>query len=288
MRGAAGFESFYTEHFGERWARLKAALTEPSPKVRLLNPFYGDLDSAGGDFVFGKEFPVKILRSGEDGPAPKGGLSAHYGLDLASVLAACALPLSAGMRWLDMCAAPGGKALTKIFSLNGDVETVANDVSAARVQRLKAVFHDHLPEAVLAKTKVIRRDAARWRARGEEYDSILVDAPCSAEHHLLARPRILDEWSVKRSKTLAIRQHTLLCSALELVKVGGHILYSTCSVSPFENDAVIKRFLEKRGGRVRLIEAPVWVGERSPCGVEIHPDKFGTGPIFYSLLRREG
>jgi 16S rRNA C967 or C1407 C5-methylase (RsmB/RsmF family) len=287
MRGAAGFENFYAEHFGDRWPALKAALAAASAKVRLLNPFYGDIKVPAGDVLFGGRLPVTIVAGSGEKLLPVNGIHADYELDLASVLTACALPLEKGANWLDLCAAPGGKALTKIFALAGDARTLANDVSAARVQRLKAVFHDYLPPEILAKTRVQHRDATKWRARGENFDAVLVDAPCSAEHHMLSKPKILGEWSANRSKTLAIRQHTLLCSALELVKPGGFILYSTCSISPFENDAVVERFLDKRKGRVSLRGAQVWLGERTPFGIEIHPDKCGSGPIYYSLMQRE-
>ncbi len=286
MRGASGFEKFYSEHFGERWPRLRAALQTPTLKVWLVNPFYrGELPD-GAEPILQGQLPVDIRRPVEGWKRPEPDFSGFYEMDLASVLTACALPLGLGERWLDMCAAPGGKTLTKIFSHRGEVDTLANDASETRLKRLRAVLHDFIPDEKFKRIKVVHRDATRWRASAAEFDSLLIDAPCSAEHHMIGKPKYLEEWSAKRSKTLAMRQHAILCSALEFLKPGGHLLYSTCSISPFENDAVVERFIKKREGRVLLNQAPLWLGQRTSHGVEIHPDKHQSGPIYYSLLKK--
>jgi 5-methylcytosine rRNA methyltransferase NSUN4 len=296
MRGPAAFEEFYGCHYGERWSRLREALLSPPSKVLMHNPFAGPVRTADASIeaalqsIYKDAFPVRLFAPGAtyrraERTTSESGVDLFYELDLASVCAALALPLVPGERWLDLCAAPGGKTLTRIFARGGVGETVATDISPARVARLKAVLHDYLPGEIFDRVKVFRRDAARWRARGEDFAAVLVDAPCSAEHHLLAKPAGLAGWTVKRSKGLAMRQHALLCAALELAAPGSHVLYSTCSVSPLENDAVIGRFLRKREGRVETAQAPVWLGERTRHGVEIFPDRAGAGPIYYSLLR---
>jgi len=285
VRGHEAFERAYLEWFGERWPVLCRALRDDVKKVTLLDPFDQGRELKSSlslhDLYAVKDsspLPVSI------GPS---GLGLGYELDVASVLAALALPLSEGQKVLDLCAAPGGKALTLIYKTRGRVEVALNELSNDRLQRLKAVCHDHLPEEVRQRIRFTKRDGSRWPAREGEFDAILIDAPCSGERHLLSRPSELEHWTLKRSKGLAIRQHALLCSALEATRVGGHILYSTCALSPLENDGVIEKFLARRKGRVRVCEAPLWIGHRTEHGVQIAPDKFpGAGPIYYALVER--
>lgn len=281
-RGLEGFHQQYGEWFGDRWQTMVKALAKPNEKVSLLNPFVGSAPLKG-DPEF-KDWPVELSKVAP--PASTAGLASSYELDLASIAAAAALPLRPGDEWLDLCAAPGGKALTNIFRLQGNLLTTANEMSAPRHARLKAVFHDYLPAPLLAKVHFTRRDGLKWHAVKDKFSAILVDAPCSGERHLLSKPSELSHWSLKRSQGLAIRQHGLLCAALEAVKPGGHLLYSTCSLSPLENDQVIDKLLERRSERVQVVEAKMWMGQRSSHGVNIHPDQTGWGPIYYCLLQK--
>ena len=66
------------------------------------------------------------------------------------------------------------------------------------------------------------------RKRKEEFDAVLLDAPCSSEQHILSSPKHMAEWRPNRSKKLSMDQFTLICSAFDSLKSGGHLLYSTC------------------------------------------------------------
>lgn len=288
-RGELAFESAYADWFGARWEKLRPALDEAVQKVGLVNPFR--LDSQPGNrldwssLIESSVLNEKLSNLNVDlCPAGSG---REYELDLASVFAALALPVPAGGRFLDLCSAPGGKALAIIYRARGQMDISLNELSNDRLQRLKAVCYDHLEEAVRTKIRFTKRDGSRWPISEGPYDAILVDAPCSGERHLLSRPKELATWTLTRSKGLAIRQHALLCSALEVTSPSGYILYSTCALSPLENDHVVEKFLKKRKGRVKVEEAPLWIGERTQFGVQIFPDQNpGFGPIYYSLLRR--
>lgn len=266
-RAAEGFEAHHSERFGPRWPILKAALLEEGKKFQLENPFWQEGSS----------------------------LERFYHLDPASVRAADALPLVEGGRHLDLCAAPGGKALTAIFRAPTGMSFILNDSSRDRVKRLKAVLHDFLPPEKLSQVRVTNHVGERWGLHEQEaYDSVLVDAPCSGERHLLKTPAELKIWSPNRSKGLAQRQFALLCSALETVKVGGHILYSTCSIESLENDLVIRRLLERRAGRVEVVKEPEifkrdlveLAPEKTDYGAILLPDRSAGGPIYYCLLKR--
>lgn len=249
------FEEFFAAAYGERWLSLRAALlTDPRQEV-LRNPFSSALQD--------------------------------YRLDAASVLPARFLECQPQDRVADFCASPGGKSLAMIFALNGEAHFSCNDLSRSRVQRLKAVFHDCLPPAVINKIHITKSDASRWGlSRAGEFDRILIDAPCSGERHLLGSPQELGRWSLKAVKGLVVRQHSLLCSALDCLKPGGRLVYSTCSVNPMENDGVVHRLKESREGLFHTVPVAAEIGEPTELGWIVLPDRFDCGPIYFSVLEK--
>ncbi len=251
--GAEAFESYYAQIYDRRWSVLKEALlTDRTPIAYCEN----------------------MLQS--------------YYLDEASILAAKLLGVQAGDSVLDMCAAPGGKSLVLASSLQTGGTLVANDRSATRRGRLKSVLKEHLPLEMQNRISVTGHDATRWSLYEQNtYDRILLDAPCSSERHVLCDPKALEIWSPSRPKHLAIQQFAMLASALEAVKVGGFVLYSTCSINPIENEQVIDKLFDKRSGRFTLqsIEAPY--AELCRHGSIILPDSaYGKGPLYFCLIRR--
>lgn len=245
------FEQHFSALYGARWPALRAALLDEPRKSVLHNPF-------------GRE---------------------NYSLDAASVLPAKALNMTEGLRSADFCASPGGKLLAAIFLVEGRGEWMCSDLSPARVKRLKAVLHDCLPPEVMARVRVMQGDASRWGMRFPgEFDRVLLDAPCSGERHLLESSKELARWSLNGSKRLAVRQHALLCSALDSLRPGGRLVYSTCSVSPLENDGVIEKLMKSRAGKFSLVKIEEEMGEATEHGWIVLPDKFACGPIYFSVL----
>jgi 16S rRNA C967 or C1407 C5-methylase (RsmB/RsmF family) len=221
-------------------------------------------------------------------PSPdEKGLADFYLMDAASIFAAAALEVQGGDEVLDLCASPGGKTLILAENLRYGGRLVANEMSDRRRARLRAVLEDYLPPEMLARVSVTGHDGTRWCLhQTEAFDRILVDAPCSGERHLLADPSEMKLWSQARSRNLAVRQYALLASALAVVRIGGRIVYSTCSISPLENDAVIARLLKKRAGEVRVVPAKFELGEPTEQGWFLLPDRTRFGPIYLSILER--
>eukprot|EP01026_Neomeris_dumetosa_P000528 TRINITY_DN10132_c1_g1_i1.p3 TRINITY_DN10132_c1_g1~~TRINITY_DN10132_c1_g1_i1.p3 ORF type:complete len:187 (-),score=18.77 TRINITY_DN10132_c1_g1_i1:52-612(-) len=129
----------------------------------------------------------------------------------------------------------------------------------------------------------------------EEFDAVLVDAPCSSERHWIQYNQGYDvqrdQWSVSRSKRNQRQQYLLLKQALRCTKVGGRIVYCTCSISPLENEKLVQLFLNKNGKYVELLqmgsnsrldvlckEAGV---EELDVGWRCYPDVKGWGPLFW-------
>ena len=257
-RGTVDFETYYAGLFGERWAALRKALLEaPAPEAytgRLLKPYF---------------------------------------LDRASVLAAEALGETGNALVLDLCAAPGGKTLVLASSLGPEGRITANERSSERRRRLKAVLEEHLPPEILSRIEVTGHDAARWGLyEKDRYDLVLLDAPCSSERHVLRSPAHLAAWSPARTKHLAQQAYAMLLSALAAAKPGGLVLYSTCALSPAENDEVVERALDRRPGAFEALPGETSLGETSlgettRYGLQLWPDRAaGLGPIYYTLLRK--
>src|SRR6185369_8803967 len=141
-----------------------------------------------------------------------------------------------GERVLDLCAAPGGKT-TMIADRTGDhALVVAADRSATRMETVVATTKLHHLEGI----KPVILDAAEqlpfWR---QSFDKVLVDAPCSGTGTLRRNPEIRWRLTPDDIPILAEQQKRILRNAIETVKPGGCLVYSTCSVEREENEEVI-------------------------------------------------
>ena len=248
------FQSYYERIYESRWPDLLRALKEPAQKTTR---------SCFGGY-------------------------AEYVMDSASIAAAHALQVQSGDRVLDLCAAPGGKTLILAEALEGKGSLTANELSMARRRRLKDVIESHVPENLRPLILITGFDGNQFGLKKKsEYDRILLDAPCSSEAHLLEADPLMKDWRESRTKQLAMRQYSLLCSALLALKPGGTLVYSTCSISPLENDGVIERVLKRKSDEVRIDtnEADLSDFEKTRFGHQIFPDRSqGAGPIYLSRL----
>ena len=248
------FDTFYSQIYGERWPLLRAAMLQT---------------------------PEKVKRSCFQGHA-------EYVLDEASILAGEALGTQPGEKVLDLCAAPGGKALIILEALDGRGKLTANELSFARRKRLEEVMRTHVPVANLQGVQITGYDGNQFGLkRAGEFDRVLLDAPCSSERHLLEEDPSMNDWKESRTKQLGPRQYSLLCAALLALKPGGTLVYSTCSISPLENDEVVARLLKRKSDQVRLDESLQGLEkfEKTRVGFQIFPDQAaGAGPIYLSRL----
>jgi 16S rRNA C967 or C1407 C5-methylase (RsmB/RsmF family) len=230
-------------------------------------------------------------------------LAAPYYLDRASIVAARALDVRPGHDVTDLCAAPGGKTLVIALALAGRGTLTANERSSARRARLHRVLETHLPDPLRVPVTVTGHDATRWGIHNPtSADKVLADVPCSSERHVIASAKALSEWSESRTRRLAQQAYAIACAGADALRPGGEMLYSTCALSPLENDQVIGK-LAKRGGtdleivdlgqRLEALPADLTSphGELSglptAAGWLFLPDlDDGMGPMFISLVRK--
>ncbi len=281
------FESYYEEIWRERWPHLKESLLNTRRNARRWNQF--------GCQTAPKEIPCPGLRSwcdvSDSIPEPSfssSGVKDHYPMDLASILAAEALEARPGETVVDLCAAPGGKSLILAEEMKLQGELLLNDLSRTRREKLKGILTDYLPEGGKGFITVTGRDAAKWGMQNKDrFDRILLDAPCSSERHVMHDAAALAEWTPARPRQLAKREYALLCSALLALKPGGRVVYSTCSIAKAENDDVIERLLKRKNeASVERPQPEPAMGEPTPFGWQILPDKTGWGPIYFAIIEK--
>jgi len=267
----AAFQNFFSHIYGERWDFLLKALSDKEKQVARPNLFAKcsfDWDGIG------------------EIPRAENGLLGFYIMDPASIAVAKALMVEPEQFVLDMCAAPGGKTLLLIEALGLSGQLLANEISEPRRQRLKKVIQQYVPRDVRDHVSISGKDGGLFALSHKQYfDRILVDAPCSGERHLLQNQKELSLWTENRSKKLAQRQYALLTAALLAIKPGGRIVYSTCSISPYENDAVIAELKRRKGESFEVLKlsAPEF-SEETEYGFQFLPDRNGWGPIYLSIL----
>ncbi|CAG9788580.1 unnamed protein product [Diatraea saccharalis] len=186
----------------------------------------------------------------------KTGVMNYYPLDCGSVLAVLALCLSPGDRVLDLCSAPGGKALIALQTLLPDI-VICNDPSISRSNRTMRTFNDYLTDFKTSnkwqeRVLFTRRDGREF-TDDHGFDKVLVDVPCTTDRISMNENEnnIFRPDRIKERLRLPELQSQLLVNALRLVRVGGAVVYSTCSLSPIQNDGVVhvalKRAFEDHG-----------------------------------------
>lgn len=255
------FQDYFQSVYKERWSQIFEALQIDVQHVQRPNSFY----QVGSDQL---EF---------------------YKMDPASILVARALEVGLDEKVLDLCAAPGGKSLILAEALNSTGELISNEFSNSRRERLMRVFKEYIPMDQRGNIFVKGQDGNQFGLRmPDEFDRVLADVPCSGERHLLENKSEFEKWTVRRSQNLAVRQFSLLSSAWLSCKDGGRIVYSTCSISPIENDEIIQKIVKRRSVQIlrpTFLDSESFL-EKTEFGYQVLPDRSGFGPMYFSVLQK--
>ena len=162
-----------------------------------------------------------------------------------SMIPVIALDPKPGDLVLDMCASPGSKT-TQIAEHLGDRGIVmANEIANSRINTLVANVKRHGSITPI----IVHHDGRHIpKVPVTGFDKILVDAPCTGSATTRKNPDVWDKWLPSGGKILHQLQLELLMKAISLTKPGGKIVYSTCSLDPIENEAVISEILRLDNG----------------------------------------
>ena len=174
-----------------------------------------------------------------------------YMQEAASMLPVALLDPKPGDAVLDMCAAPGSKTTQIAARMGGGGVIVANEVQEKRLWTLKAGLHRSGVPNVLVTKKV-----GQWFGRHmtERFDKVLCDAPCTAQGTVRKDSDALNFCGPENIGKMARLQKELLESAVHAAKVGGTIVYSTCTLTPEENEMVVLQTLNKFSDQLEVVD----------------------------------
>jgi 16S rRNA (cytosine967-C5)-methyltransferase len=198
--------------------------------------------------------------------------------DEASQLAAGVLAAESGMLVLDTCAAPGGKTC-HILESTPNLQLTALDVEAGRLETVRDNLRRLHLQANCEATDL------RQFATTHLFDRILLDAPCSATGIIRRHPDIKLLRRNSDIDKLAATQLALLRAAWPLLTPGGVLVYSTCSILPAENEAVVGQFLTENEDASALPIDADW-GKQQAYGRQLFPDPHGHDGFYYARISR--
>lgn len=279
------------ESWPEHWQKILRANNQHPPMVLRINRRQISrlqyLESLSREGFPGRADPLSMDGVILQKPAPvyelPGFAEGHFVVqDSAAQWAARVLPVAAGDRVLDACAAPGGK-LTHLL----DVHPQAGEIVAIDIDRTRADLIDENLLRLGFEATVLVANAAEPEAwwDGAPFNCVVVDAPCSGTGIIQRRPDIKHLRRPADLPALVDQQAVLLRRLWQTLIDGGYMLYVTCSILEEENDGQIGRFVAKQEDvEVCGIELPT--GLARGYGMQTLPGVHNVDGFYYSLMRK--
>ena len=173
--------------------------------------------------------------------------------DASSYLAAKNLGVKPNDLVLDICAAPGGKTAVLAEEMKNKGEIIAIDIH----QHKKKLIEENMKKLGIDIVKATVLDARNVNKQGRKFDKILVDVPCSGYGVIRKKPEILYTKNRENVEELASLQLEILNSAADILKDGGELIYSTCTIISQENTENVEKFLnERKEFKVKALNIP--------------------------------
>jgi NOL1/NOP2/sun family putative RNA methylase len=202
------------------------------------------------------------------------------------------MELEPGIKVLDMCAAPGAKTTQIAQYMENEGCIVANDVKKERIN----ILISNLQKCGVLIAKVTMMDGRKFAKFENQFDVVLVDAPCSNIGMIRKNYRYAKLWSLKLSLNLSKIQKELILAGYKALKPGGILVYSTCTLEPLENEAVVDYLLRNTNAEIEKINLPIraiegfkkfgdleFLDEVRKC-LRIHPQMNDTEGFFVAKL----
>ncbi|MEI7718738.1 MAG: RsmB/NOP family class I SAM-dependent RNA methyltransferase [archaeon] len=226
-------------------------------------------------------------------------LGYFYVQEISSMLPIIALKPAADELFLDLCASPGSKTTQAAATMNNQGTIIANEVSLGRIRILNA----NLEKSGVSNVMVTRKDGVqfckRWSKEVKmQFDKILVDAPCSGEGTLRKSPKTFEMWNLSFIKALSKVQRKLASEALKLLRVGGEMVYSTCTLGPEEDEAVVNYLKQNFDIEILKVDLPLkmregvteWEGEVYDKEIKncrrLYPQDNNSDGFFLAKIRK--
>ncbi|WP_255298400.1 16S rRNA (cytosine(967)-C(5))-methyltransferase RsmB [Brevibacillus dissolubilis] len=210
--------------------------------------------------------------------------------DESSMLVAPALHVEPGLRVLDACAAPGGKTTHIAELMNNEGEIIACDVHPHKRELIKETAN----RLGITIIDTLVSDASELPEKGlGTFDRILLDAPCTGFGVIRRKPDL--KWNKSKADITEISyvQYRLLEQVSQMLKPGGYLVYSTCTIEPEENQEIVERFVKEHPEFVLdntladdMPEAVSAIMDRDRGYVQILPHHFDSDGFFIARLKR--
>ncbi len=210
----------------------------------------------------------------------------YYLQEPSAMLPAQVLPICKNDIVFDACAAPGGKSSKLANKLNKTGIIISNDISVSRAQ----VLLKTLESQGIENSYVMAEDINNLNFKNT-FDKILIDAPCSGEGMFRKEPDLIKTWVEKGNKYYANIQKNIITKAIEMLKDGGQLVYSTCTFSPEENEEIIEYALSTYQ-ELKVLPISLYPGfkygltENTSNCVRLYPHKIRGEGHFVALLQK--
>lgn len=222
-------------------------------------------------------------------------LGYFYVQESASMIPPIVLNPKPGEIVLDLCAAPGSKSTQIAQYMKNSGVLVCNDVTTKRLSPLSI----NLQRCGVSNAIVTHMNGIMFQRLNYKFDKVLVDAPCSGTGTIRKSYKTLQIWNPKMIKRLAATQRKLIESGFSVLKMGGILVYSTCTLEPEEDEAVIDHLLNKcenaqiekidlhikRSNTIREFESNKYSQEVNKC-LRIWPHDNDTEGFFIAKIKK--
>lgn len=271
------FIAKYTKLLGApKSAELIAALNELPKKAFRINSL-----KQPENVVYDTSKPVAGIANAffgqVNGQDPEWVSGTVYSQDPAAMFPAQIAGVKPGEKVLDLCAAPGGKSTALGEQLQGQGLLVANEISASRAK----ILRENIERWGIGNALVISERPQKLASQFERFfDRILVDAPCSGEGMFRKNPEAIKYWSLDYIQVCQQRQKGILTSAVQMLKPGGKLIYSTCTFAPEEDEQIVAWLTQNFDFKVKPLA----------CGEDVeaepgHPEWANNDPQLKNTLR---
>ena len=237
------------------------------------------------------------LMPGEIGRSKEHLLGYYYVQEISSMLPMLALKPTSEDNILDLCSSPGSKTTQAAAMMKNKGNIIANDNNFGRM----IILASNLEKCGVSNTIITKRDGVQFCRQIKKimkFDKILMDVPCTGEGTIRSSPKTFIMWNIRAVENLALQQKALASSALEALKEGGEMLYSTCTHAPEENEEVVQYLLDNFEIKLEKINLPLktrpglteWRGkkfseEMKNC-VRIYPQDNNTEGFFLCKIKK--
>lgn len=240
-------------------------------------------------------------KPGEIGNSKEHLLGYYYVQEVSSMMPVLVLDPRPGEIILDLCASPGSKTTQMSAMMENSGSIIANEISMGRI----SILNSNLERCGIMNTIVTRKEGTAFCERilkksKLRFDKILLDAPCSGEGTLRKSPKTFQMWNEDMIKKIASTQRKLISSAIKILKEGGEMVYSTCTLAPEEDEMIINSLLKNYHVKIEKINLPlkfrggvtIWKGEKfsdelKKCA-RIYPQDNDTDGFFLCKIKKLG